>query len=171
MDDVESALDCQRLCQLRPGCQYFLYQASEQQCWLKKDGGIKVSGPGFTFGPRTCPRNTLFEYFYLWFLPSKLDIITHNPFILMKCSEHIKNTVSENCFENGVDSKGHDISSFAVTNILHCKEECQKIFNCKLFVYSPSQNFCWLKHSANMRSMNDDRILGPRVCTSNLYLL
>ena len=73
MDDVESPLDCQRLCQLRPGCEYFLYQASEMQCWLKRKGGNKVSGPGFTFGPRTCPRKLFFHLLrllYYFFIPS-----------------------------------------------------------------------------------------------------
>ncbi len=69
------------------------------------------------------------------------------------------------CYEDGVDSVGNDIKDFSVSSIEECQNECKKVFNCKLFVYAPSIKNCWLKHTPATRSLNSDRIVGPKVCT------
>ena len=72
---------------------------------------------------------------------------------------------SGRCYEDGVDSVGYDIKDFRVSSIEECQSECKKVANCKLFVYAPSIKNCWLKHTFNIRNINSDRIVGPRVCT------
>ncbi len=75
------------------------------------------------------------------------------------------NLFSGRCFEDGVDSAGNDIANFRVSSIDECQNECKKLFNCKLFVFAPSTKNCWLKHTPSARTVNTDRITGPRVCT------
>ena len=67
------------------------------------------------------------------------------------------------CFEEGVDSAGNDIKDFTVASIEECQAECKKLFNCKLFVYAPSFQHCWLKFEFATRNINSDRIVGQRV--------
>jgi len=73
--------------------------------------------------------------------------------------------ISGRCYEDGVDSVGYDIKDFRVSSIWECQSECKKVANCKLFVFAPSLKNCWLKHTINTRTINSDRIVGPRVCT------
>jgi hypothetical protein len=75
------------------------------------------------------------------------------------------------CREDGVDSTGYDIKNFTVASIDECQAECKKLFNCKLFVYAPSNRNCWLKYESGVRNINSDRIVGPRVCTGMIFFL
>jgi hypothetical protein len=73
------------------------------------------------------------------------------------------------CYEVGVDSAGGDIKDFPVTSIEGCQSECKRHLDCQLFVYASKDKHCFLKHTSGPRSINTDRIVGPRVCTGNFY--
>ena len=52
-EKVESADDCQKICQATKGCNFFNF--GQNQCWLKYGIGKKDAKNGFFFGPKFCP--------------------------------------------------------------------------------------------------------------------
>lgn len=54
------AKECQKLCQIWPGCRFFVHHGEEQKCMLKYgQSGRTVSGDSnFIVGPRDCPNET-----------------------------------------------------------------------------------------------------------------
>jgi len=80
------------------------------------------------------------------------------------------NHILGRCYEDGVNSSGNDIKEFGVSSIEECQNECIKLFSCKLFVYAPSNKHCWLKHTFGTRTIQSDRIVGPRACTGFKFL-
>jgi len=49
-----SAIICQTACQNIPGCQFFSYKISTQDCWPKFGQGTSQASPDFFSGPYRC---------------------------------------------------------------------------------------------------------------------
>ena len=62
-DPIEDAEACQKLCQQRRECEYFVFakdfytatlQGQRDVCWLKSSKSSLISYNGFVFGPKKC---------------------------------------------------------------------------------------------------------------------
>ena len=62
-DPIEDAEACQKLCQQRRECEYFVFakdfytatlQGHRDVCWLKSSKSSLISYNGFVFGPKKC---------------------------------------------------------------------------------------------------------------------
>jgi hypothetical protein len=51
---LTSSEECQELCQLAPGCNYFTYGKVQKRCWLNYGLGQKVAQADYFFGPKYC---------------------------------------------------------------------------------------------------------------------
>jgi hypothetical protein len=55
LDDVVGPEECQGLCQVTEGCQFYSFYKSLNRCLLKNIVARKVPNPDSIIGPRTCP--------------------------------------------------------------------------------------------------------------------
>ena len=66
-DPIKDAKACQKLCQQRRECEYFVFakdfyianQGQRDVCWLKSSKARLTPFDGFVFGPKRCPGKTL----------------------------------------------------------------------------------------------------------------
>ena len=80
-----SEIDCQTLCKEDVGCNFFSWESSSQNCWLKSSGDNLLPKAGHISGPKYCPgegKSPCSQVFVVWIyqksccqLPSSADIL------------------------------------------------------------------------------------------------
>merc|ERR1711936_769331 len=75
----------------------------------------------------------------------------------------IQSSLSENCFEYGIDYLGFDISDghyVSTISAQDCQEKCQLNSECNFWTWDPTyHNACWLK-----TDKNNEMVSGPKFC-------
>ena len=75
------------------------------------------------------------------------------------------------CFEDGTDYFGHDITWSKTENAKYCQNECAKNTKCKFWTFVKSNKICYLKKKREkVLSRNQNVTSGPKTCPGNIYI-
>ncbi|PFH35764.1 PAN domain-containing protein [Besnoitia besnoiti] len=148
---VTSAEDCQAACQSESFCTVFEFYVHTGKCVLKniseaalQDPVTKISIPGITSGPKTCPQ----------------PLVPSPP-------------ASRDCFEVGTEYLGHDLAQVnsvlpPAASPTACQAFCAAEATCDYWTYNVSTSQCMLKdqHAPANATGNAYTVSGPKTCPS-----
>ena len=76
-------------------------------------------------------------------------------------------TYSDNCYDEGLNYEGHDLSQTQASNGKECQRSCQNVVACKFWTFLKSTKQCFIKWKQNEASEYknpEDIVSGPKFC-------